>query len=67
MTPLMALEIASALFEAAKNIKEITDDLKALGHKDGDPMPPEHEQKIRDIISSLPDTEWDQDHENTGG
>jgi hypothetical protein len=67
MTPLEALQIASALFEAAKNIKQVTDDLKAMGHKDSAPIPPEHEQKIRAIVDSLPDTEWDKDHENSGG
>lgn len=64
MSLLALLQLAGALFEAAKNAKEIVEDLKAKGHKDNAPIPPEHEQKIRDLLKSIPatDTVWDETH-----
>lgn len=68
MTPLQVLQLVSALYTAATDAKKVVDDLKAKGHMDNVPIPPEHEQKIQDILNSLPiDTEWNQDHENSGG
>jgi hypothetical protein len=62
MTVLQIIALIAQLVGAAKDVTGVLSDIHELGLKPGDPIPPEHEQKIRAVLSSVSDTEWDQNH-----
>ena len=67
MTIIQIIALIAQLSGAAKDIADIVNELRSTGHPDNEMIPEEHANKIQAILASVDTSEWDIDHENTGG